>query len=48
MNVYVLCTREFSVVHKVKSDIEDHVITAKHRSAIPAVLRKNEISPLWH
>jgi hypothetical protein len=27
-----LCTGEFSVAHKGKGDIEDHVKTAKHRS----------------
>jgi hypothetical protein len=36
-----LCTGEFSGAHKGKGDIEDHVITAKHRSAINATASVN-------
>jgi hypothetical protein len=35
------CTGEFSVARKGKSDIEDHVKTAKHRSAINATALAN-------
>jgi hypothetical protein len=37
----ILCTGEFSVAHKEKGDIEDHVKTAKHRSAINATASAN-------
>jgi hypothetical protein len=36
-----LCTGEFSVAPKGKGDIEDHVKTAKHRSAINATASAN-------
>jgi hypothetical protein len=36
-----LCTGEFSVAHKGKEDIEHHVTTAKHRSAINATASAN-------
>jgi hypothetical protein len=36
-----LCTGEFSVAHKGKGDIEDHVKTAKHRSATFIILVSN-------
>jgi hypothetical protein len=36
-----LCTGEFSVAHKGKGDIEDHVKTVKHRSAINATASAN-------
>jgi hypothetical protein len=36
-----LCTGEFSVAHKGKGDIEDHVKAAKHRSAINATASAN-------
>jgi hypothetical protein len=36
-----LCTGEFSVAHKGKGDIEYHVKTAKHGSAINATASAN-------
>jgi hypothetical protein len=45
-----LCTGEISVPHKGKGDIEDHVKTAKHRSAINATasenIRKKKLNPM--
>jgi hypothetical protein len=38
---YTLCTGEFSVAHKGKGDIGDHVKTAKYRSAINATASAN-------
>jgi hypothetical protein len=36
-----LCIGEFSVAHKGKGDIEDHMKTAKHRSAINVTASAN-------